>query len=176
MAFRMTILRGLALMLALVVAGLFSQLPGFGAVYRTELPATLAVLQERIQRFDAQARAGGLEPVEAIQAMLSSVDLAQRTRGEQIAAMAARVRVLEAQEEAFSGTNPFARLAAVALHFDPPLLSASFAAFTPAWPSGLPALISGMAGFVLTLLAFWFIGRFARPAPGQPASFPRSRF
>ncbi|WP_334176755.1 DUF2937 family protein [Pseudoxanthobacter sp.] len=181
MALRTTVLRGLAVAAALVAGALFSQLPGFGDVYRAQLPATLSGLQDRIQRFDTQARAGGLEPVEAIQAMLTSVDMAQRSRGEQMAATAARIRVLEAQEEAFRSANPFVRLAAVVMHFDPPLMSAALAAFTPAFPATLPAAMSGVAGFSLALLVFWLPFRLTRPAgartlPPRPLPPGRPRF
>lgn len=148
------------LVIMLLFGGLFSQGPEFQQQYRQRLGGAIDEINREISRFDADARAVGVTPDEAIRRLMSNPDeLGQRRAMAEVALVARRDNLVH-QQEVFSSENVFARLTTLATTYDAEIALGAWRSFRPAVPATIDGAAAGLlgAGIGLFLAVFSSIG------------------
>lgn len=152
--------RLITLFIMLLFGGLFSQGPEFQQQYRQRLGGALDEINREIRRFEADAKAVGVTPDEAIRRLMSNPDeLAQRRAMAEVALVARRDN-LRHQQEVFATENVFARLTTLAATADPEIALGTWQTFRPALPATIDGAAAGLlgAGIGLFLAVFSSLG------------------
>lgn len=149
--------RLLTILIMLLFGGLFSQGPEFQQQYRQRLGGAIDEINREIRRFEADAKAVGVTPEEAVRRLLSNPDeLAQRRALAEVALVARRDN-LRYQQEVFATENVFARLATLATTYDSEIALGTWQTFRPA----VPVTIDGAAAALLGAGVGLFIAVFS---------------
>jgi hypothetical protein len=158
--------RMLTFALATVAGVAASQLPEFGQQYRQRLGGAVDALGKVVAEFDADAARNGLDRVSALDEMEANPAPLVQDRAVSMARAIMRYERLAAQEEAYRTAGPFARLATIATHYDPQLVSATLDDYEPAVPTTIEGGLTAAGGFFTVMLAgFGLGGLFRRRRP-----------
>lgn len=144
---------------AIAGAAALSQAPEATQQYTQRLGGAVDELTRIVQRFDADAEAGGLDRNGALAAYETGNSFIQG-QGTRMAELIARQERLAAQYRALTAATPFERSYIVATHADREILQATLADYRPAVPvtadgaahAGLGALIFGLFGGFIAYL------------------------
>lgn len=152
--------RLITILMALLFGGLFSQGPEFQQQYRQRLGGALDEIIRQIQQFDADARAVGVTPDEAIVRLSTNPDELARRRAAAEVGLIARRDLLKQQERVFATENVFRRLTTLATSYDPQLALGTWTTFRPAIPATIDGAAAGLlgAGIGLFLVIFVTLG------------------
>lgn len=145
--------RRVAVALALLVAGLASQLPEFTQQYSQRLGGAIDELRGLIARFDQEAANQSLSRQQGIVRLEANPDPLAQGRGRDLDATVARAERLERQRDAFSTAGPLSRYAVLAEDFDTRIASRAYADFQPAIPVTTAGAVASILGFVVGWLA-----------------------
>ena len=169
--------RRFAAAIALVVAGLVSQLPEYTQQYRQRLGGAIDELVAMVTQFDREATAQSLTREQGIQRLEQSSDPLVQGRGSAIEGSAERIDRLSRQRDAFRTAGPVSQYAVLAESLDTGIAQRTLTDFEPALPvtaAGLIAAVLGFAiGWVLTHLAATPFRRRPRPRETAVALQPR---
>ncbi len=154
------------LILALLVAGLFSQEPEFLQQYTQRLSGRIDELTRQAREFEARVQAFGLTRDEAIALFKANPDpivAAEAVAREADLVLLAR---LERQRANLVGGSELSRLMALVGELDPDIARATYDDFKPAVPvttQGLVFATSGfIAGLIVALVATGILGAIGR--------------
>jgi hypothetical protein len=138
--------RLITLLVALLFGGLFSQAPEFQQQYRQRLGGALDEINREIARFDADARAVGVTPDEAVRRLKSNADeLARRRAVAEVDNLVRRERLMR-QSLIFETESVIGRLTTLAADYDPQLALGTWRAFRPAVPTTLDGAAAALFG------------------------------
>lgn len=148
------------ILVMLLFGTLFSQAPEFQQQYRQRLGGALDEINREIARFDADARAVGVTPAEAIRRLAGNPDELARRRADAEIALVARRDNLMRQQEVFATENVFTRLSTLATTYDPEIALGTWSTFRPAIPTTIDGAAAGLlgAGIGLFLVIFSSLG------------------
>jgi Sec-independent protein translocase protein TatA len=155
----------IAVAVAALVGVAASQLPEFGQQYRQRLGGAVDELRRVAAGFDEDAAENGLDRPAALAEMARNPNALVQDRAATMNETMQRLDDLEAQQQAFRDAGPFGRLYTLTTHFDPPLVSATWADYEPAVPATSEGLVSAGGGFLATLLLLLGLGRLVRRRP-----------
>lgn len=136
-----------AVLMALLIGVLASQLPEFAQQYRQRLGGAIDELQHILQRFDEDAAQLGMNRAQGIARLEAHPDSFVRGRGVQMSEIEARLGRLERQMQEFDTSNPLGELTALVENFDTGVVRAAYTDFTPALPLTEGGIVSGLLGF-----------------------------
>jgi hypothetical protein len=141
--------RPIALIVALALCFVLSQLPEFAQQYRQRLGGAVDELRRIILQFDEDSLRSGYDRAAALRVMANNTERLVRDQAWRMEDTIARYARLREQEEAFRSAGPLVRLGSFIRNFDPPLVQRTFEAYEPAVPVTSEGLILGGAGFLL---------------------------
>jgi hypothetical protein len=163
----MPVHRTMGLAAGLVGALVGSQLPEFAQQYRQRLGGALDELRPAVERFDAEARAEGLDRPGALRRLGDNPDQLARQRAAAAAQAAQRMERLADQQRQMNDAGSFGRIAVLLAEPDGGLWSGTLSTYEPAVPATAEGLVGALAGFVLGRgLVRWpagLLGRARRP-------------
>lgn len=137
----------LAVLIALLIGALVSQLPEYAHQYKQRLGGAIDELRQILQRFDTDAAQLGMDRAQGIVRLEGQLDAFVRGRGVQMSEIAARLDRLERQMQDFDDPKPLGELTALVENFDPGVAQAAYQDFTPALPVTTGGIVSGLVGF-----------------------------
>ncbi len=140
------------LILALLVAGLFSQEPEFLQQYTQRLSGRIDELTRQAREFEARVQAFGLTRDEAIARFKANPDPVVAGEAAAREADLALLARLERQRANLQGGSELSRLMAMIGELDPEIARATYADFKPAVPVTTQGLVFAMAGFIAGLI------------------------
>lgn len=143
-------------------AALFSQLPEFGQQYRQRIGGAVDELAAIVARFDADARAEGLDRAAALEHYRRSADTFLERRGVAMTATIDRLRLLEGQLAALSEPADVARLLPLVGQIDGDIARRALADFEPAVPLTAEGLGAAGIGFATGWVVAAIPGRLLR--------------
>ncbi len=159
--------RRVAFAVALLVAGLASQIPEFVQQYSQRLGGAIDELQDIVARFDQEAANQSLSRTQGIARLEANPDPLAQSRGRDMEGTAARLAALQRQRDAFAVAGPLSRYTVFAEDFDPRVAAGAYGTFEPAVPITQAGLIAAVIGFVLgwvaTRVLTWPLRRRHRP-------------
>ncbi len=154
------------LILALLVAGLFSQEPEFLQQYTQRLSGRIDELTRQAREFEARVQAFGLTRDEAITRFKANPDPIVAGEARAREADLALLARLERQRANLVGGSELSRLMALVGELDPEIARATYDDFRPAVPvttQGLVFATSGfIAGLIVALVATGILGAIGR--------------
>lgn len=127
------------------VAG--SQIPEFAQQYRQRIGGAIDELKPMVVRFDADARAAGLDRAGALGRLQDNPEPIVKARGLAAADMVARLEILEDQQRRMQGAGPFGRILVLAEEPDPQLARGTWRDFEPAIPATIEGAATAGVGF-----------------------------
>lgn len=145
----MVVFNRIAVVLALVIAALSSQLPEFAQQYRQRLGGAIDELNRIIADFDADAAQRGMNGAQAIASLEANSDSFVRGRGIQMHAIELRRDRLERQLQDLETPAPLGAVVALAKNFDSGVAANVLSNFDPAVPVTLDGLVSALLGFAV---------------------------
>jgi hypothetical protein len=151
--------RAAVFVVALLAAMTSSQLPEFAQQYRQRLGGAIDELARILVHFDEDARRSGYDRASALAVMARDDEQLVRDQAARMRENIERYGRLVEQQQAFTQSGPFRRLAVFFADFDPPLVEAAMRDYEPAIPTTLEGVLFTGGGF---LLAYFFLhgGRF----------------
>jgi hypothetical protein len=163
------IIRIIAFGLGLLGGVTASQGPEFAQQYRQRLGGAIDELKRVIERFDADAQAGGETRESAIARLRGNTDDLASSQGTAMQANVERLERLELHREAMIQAGPFQRLAVMVREGDGDVMEAAYRDFEPAMPVTEEGLLSTIIGFIAVwggiLLLAGFIRSLRRRRP-----------
>lgn len=154
--------RTIAVAVAAGVGVTASQLPEFGQQYRQRLGGAIDELQRVAASFDQDAAQNGLDRPSALAEMSRNPNTLVQDRAASMSETMERLDDLEAQQQAFRDAGAFGRLYTLTTHFDPPLVTNTWADYEPAVPVTSEGFVAAGGGFLATLLLLLGLGRLVR--------------
>lgn len=142
------IVRRIALLLALVLGFIATQLPEFVEQYRQRLGGAIDELAATVARFDSDSAQQGLTQSGGIDRLKANGDHFVAQRGEQMQDDVSRLQRLRQMQERFRSDGQVMRLANFVTGFDPKLARGTMRDYEPAVPTTVEALVLGGFGFV----------------------------
>jgi hypothetical protein len=143
------IFRAIVFVVALVAAMTASQLPEFAQQYRQRLGGAIDELARILMHFDEDAARSGYDRAAALAVMARDREQLVRDQAARMRDEIARYMRLVEQQQAFSKSGPFGRLAAFFADFDLPLVENTAHDFEPAVPTTLEGIVFAGSGFLL---------------------------
>ena len=165
--------RRFAAAIALLVAGLASQLPEYTQQYRQRLGGAIDELTAMIEHFDADAASQSLSREQGIARLKANRDPLAQGRGADVDATIQRADRLERQRDAFATAGPLSQYAVLVESFDPGIAARAYADFQPAIPVTISGFIAAAFGLLFGWLTIhvlaWPFRRHRRPGFTDPA-------
>jgi Protein of unknown function (DUF2937) len=143
------IIRRLALFFAMLFGLATTQLPEFAQQYRQRLGGAIDELAAVVDKFHQESAAQGLSEADAIARLEANADPLAKERGEDMAAIIARLARLRRAEAAFDGQSNFAKWRTLLTSFDPRIAARAYETYQPAVPTTYDGLIAGIIGFII---------------------------
>jgi hypothetical protein len=139
----------IAVVFALIIAALGSQIPEFAQQYRQRLGGAIDELNRIIVDFDNDAAKGGLNDAQAIASLEANADPFVRGRGVQMHQIELRRDRLQRQLQDLETPAPLGEIVALAENFDGNVATNVLSNFNPAVPVTLDGLFSAILGFAV---------------------------
>ena len=135
------------LLAALALTGVASQSLEFTQQYLQRLGGAADALGAVVERFDAQARAGGLDRGEAIDRLTGNSDEFVADQGRQMGQTIAEAAAVEARYVALRETAPILRPVVFLQNPDWDIAERAFEDYRPALPVTMDGIVLTLAGF-----------------------------
>lgn len=143
------IVRRIALLFALLLGFLATQLPEFVEQYRQRLGGAIDELSATVARFDGDSAEHGLTRGGGLARLAGAGDAFVRQRGLRMSEDIARLAALRQTQDRFRSDGQVARLETFFVRLDPKLARGTLQDFEPAVPVTGEAAILGLIGFMI---------------------------
>jgi hypothetical protein len=144
--------------LSLIFALVFAQIPEVVQQYRQRIGGAADELTVIVRNFDEDSRRSGYDRAGALNLMKKNPERLVREQGQRMDDYTQRLDRLTEQQTALAGGVTVGAVFAVALNYDPQIMSQAWNAYSWAFPTTVTGFIFAIIGWILSYSVLLILG------------------